>query len=170
MCTVNHITTFHFTQHAVFNEVLQKQKSGTRLTASVLKQDPNTWKVQRTLVIRTRHNMWIFRIIPFYPEKNLMFCLNKQRSFEPWKIVCFLLINSVLLNLLCLWFSGSIFVFQFFCFDFCLPFVNVTTKINISCNTSEDTCKLRWWMVLDQTSAAECHNQNSANYSGAGRF
>ena len=34
------------------------------MTTSVLKQDPNTLKV-RTLFIRAKHSMRIFRVIPF---------------------------------------------------------------------------------------------------------
>jgi len=37
-----------------------------------------------------------------YPENShVVFCPNKQRYFEP--LMCFVLINSVLLNLLCVW-------------------------------------------------------------------
>ena len=33
------------------NEIVERKKSKTRMTASVLKQDPNTYKVQRILFI-----------------------------------------------------------------------------------------------------------------------
>ena len=40
------------------------------MPASILKQDPNTEKVQRALFIKTKHNMHIFRVIPFIKLQN----------------------------------------------------------------------------------------------------
>ena len=44
-----------------------KGKSEIRMTASILKQDPNTFykRFRITLFIRTKHNMQIFGVIPF---------------------------------------------------------------------------------------------------------
>ena len=43
----------------------RQQKSETRMTASVLKQDPNTQNIQKErYFFRTKHNMRIFGVIP----------------------------------------------------------------------------------------------------------
>ena len=42
-----------------------EQKSETRMTANVLKQDPNTENFPNKLFISTKHNMRIFGVIPF---------------------------------------------------------------------------------------------------------
>jgi len=51
-------------------EKSRSRKSETRMTANVLKQGPNTSKAQRTLFIRTKHNMEILRVIPFIKLQN----------------------------------------------------------------------------------------------------
>ena len=45
------------------------QKSETRMTASILKQDPNTQKVQIALFIRTKHSKIVW-VIPFIKLQN----------------------------------------------------------------------------------------------------
>ena len=44
-----------------------------RITANVLKQDPNTWNLQQSAVfIRTIHNMHIFGIFPLSSHKTAL--------------------------------------------------------------------------------------------------
>ena len=45
-------------------------KSETKMTASTLKQDPNTERFRRMLFIRTKHNVRIFGGIPFIKLQN----------------------------------------------------------------------------------------------------
>ena len=63
-------------------------KSETRMTASVLKQDPNTWKVQGRLFIRIKHNMPIFRVIPFIKLQNDTYATVKRQlnGEKRWKM------------------------------------------------------------------------------------
>ena len=48
-----------------------KDKSETRMIASVLKQDINTHKVQKnTYLLEHKHTVQIFRVIPFVKLQN----------------------------------------------------------------------------------------------------
>ena len=49
----------------------RKQKSETRLTASILKQDPNTTMVKNANFNGTRQNMQIFRVSPFFQNNTM---------------------------------------------------------------------------------------------------
>ena len=48
----------------------KQQKSETRMTASVLNKIQTHKRFRRTLFVRTKHNMPIFRVIPFIKPQN----------------------------------------------------------------------------------------------------
>ena len=54
-----------------------QQKSATRMTASVPKQDPNTHKVQKNAYLPgQKHYLQMFRVIPFAKLQNDMVCVG----------------------------------------------------------------------------------------------
>ena len=73
-------------------------KCETKITASVQNTTQNTTQThqrfQRTLFIWTKYNMQFLGVIPFI----------KLQIIPKMYMLCFVLINSVLLNLLCVWF------------------------------------------------------------------
>ena len=61
-----------------------KRKSETRMTASVLKQDPNTWKVQKNAAYYDKTQHANFRGNPLY--RSIKITLKQQRNAETYKI------------------------------------------------------------------------------------
>ena len=96
--TCRTISSPHYYHHSFFSF----NKSETRMTASVLKQDPDTWKVQRNsiyydktqhvnfggkpqrlkgiLFIMTKHNMWILGGKP-QRLKGILFIMTKHNMW-----------------------------------------------------------------------------------------
>ena len=52
------------------------------MTASVLKPDPNTQKVQITLFIRTKHNLRIFGVCPLSSYKTTLNIWTMKNEME----------------------------------------------------------------------------------------
>ena len=50
------------------------------MTVSILKQDPNTWKVQNNAIL-LGESTWIFRVIPFIKLQNE---LNGKKMMKKW--------------------------------------------------------------------------------------
>ena len=65
------------------NKTTFKQKSETRITANILKQDPNTWKFQKNAIYYDKNNPQIFRVIPLSSYKTTKPNQTKPFSAKP---------------------------------------------------------------------------------------
>ena len=69
-----------------------KNKSETRMTASILKEQ-TCKRLKRMLFILIKHNMWIFRVIAFFKLQN-----NTQTTVKWWKMrqrITYLLVDDL---------------------------------------------------------------------------
>ena len=94
----------------------------TRMTASVLKQDPNTYNIQKNAIYEDKTQNENFRVNPFYQAKKkkkkkleisglalhlifhslmvvqVSFCSLVKGTTPDFRTLCFVLLNSILWN------------------------------------------------------------------------